>query len=67
MTYDSGLVDMKNMKKPLALFFTELIHRHKMLNHGPLVDICLAEVVVPCSVYGDNSSPIFLMGRSNSA
>ena len=66
MTYDSGLVDMKKIKKPPATL-TELIHRHKMLNHGSLVDICLAEVVVPCSVYGDNSSPIFSMGRSNSA
>ena len=66
MTYDSGLVDMKKMKKPLATL-TELIHRQKMLNHGPLVDICLAEVVVPCSVYADNNSPIFLKGRSNSS
>ena len=26
---------------------TELFHRHKMLNHGPLFDIYLAEAVVP--------------------
>ena len=66
MTYDSGLADMKKMKKPIATL-TELIHLHKMMNQNPVFGTYQALALVSYSVNADNNSPIFLKGRSNSS